>query len=212
MLYNGDGVMRDWPRAYALIVRSAASGSPRASEVQAQMDQYIPADDRQKGLILAREYEAEAQRPQLPPEIAGQGSQGSMRGTDLPPSSYAQNGGTQPAVEAPRPERPRPVVVARPVRTEPAPPVVQAPTRASQPATGRWRIQFGAFRDEGNARALWAKLHSQVSALSGLEPYFLRTGGALTKLQAGPLTSSTEAGRICASVKPTGTPCVPVAP
>ena len=211
MLYNGDGVMRDWPRAYALIVRSAASGSPRASEVQAQMDQYIPADDRQKGLILAREYEAEAQRPQLPPEIAGQGSQGAMRGTDLPPSSYAQNGGAQPAVEAPRPEKPKPVVVARPARTEPPAAVAQAPTRVAQPAGGRWRIQFGAFRDEGNARALWAKLHAQVSALSGLEPYFLRAG-TLTKLQAGPLTSSADAGRVCASVKPTGTPCVPVAP
>ncbi|MEO6216569.1 MAG: SPOR domain-containing protein [Sphingomonas sp.] len=218
MLYNGDGVMRDWPRAYALIVRSAASGSPRASEVQAQMDQYIPADDRQKGLILARQYEAEAKRPQLPPEIAGQGSQNWMRGTDLPPSSYDQNGGAQPGVDAPRPEKPKPVIATRPVRTEPAPPVVQAPTRpsqaptrVSQPATGRWRIQFGAFRDEGNARALWAKLHSQVSALGGLDPYFLRVG-PLTKLQAGPLASSAEAGRICASVKPTGTPCVPVAP
>jgi len=212
MLYNGDGIARDWPRAYALIVRSAASGSPRASEVQAQMDQYIPAEDRQKGLLLARQYEAEAQRPQLPPEIAGQGSQGWMRGTDLPPSSYDQNGGAQPGVEAPRPEKPRPVVVARPVRTEPTAAVAQAPTRASQPATGRWRIQFGAFRDEGNARALWAKLHGQVGALSGLEPYFLRNGGSLTKLQAGPLASSAEAARICASVKPTGTPCVPVAP
>ncbi|MEO9131291.1 MAG: SPOR domain-containing protein [Sphingomonas sp.] len=211
MLYNGDGIMRDWPRAYALIVRSAASGSPRASEVQAQMDQYIPVDDRQKGLILARQYEAEVQRPQLPPEIAGQGSQGSMRGTDLPPSSYDQNGGTQPAVDALKPERPRPVVVAGPVRSEPVAATAGAPVRASRPATGRWRIQFGAFRDEGNARALWAKLHSQVSALSGLEPYFLRSG-TLTKLQAGPLESSAESGRVCASVKPTGTPCVPVAP
>jgi len=93
MLYNGDGVARDWPRAYALLVRSAAQGQPRASEVQAQMDQYIPAADRQKGLALARQYEAEAQRPVLPPEITGQGSQVAMRGTDLPPSSYDQHRG-----------------------------------------------------------------------------------------------------------------------
>lgn len=210
MLYNGDGVARDWPRAYALIVRSSASGLPRANEVQAQMDQYIPTDDRQKGLVLARQYEAEEQRPQLPPEIAGQGSGGSMRGTDLPPSSYDQNGGYQPDVNAPRPPR-KPVVVARPVRTE-QPMVVQAPPRAMPVASGRgWKLQFGAFRDEGNARALWAKLKGQVGALSGLEPYFVRTG-SLTKLQAGPLASSAEAAHVCASVKPTGTPCVPVAP
>lgn len=207
MLYNGDGVARDWPRAYALIVRSAASGLPRASEVQAQMDQYIPADDRQKGLVLARQYEAEAQRPQLPPEIAGQGSQPGMRGTDLPPSAYDQNGGAQPNLEAPRPER------ARPVRAEPPVTVAQGPARPAQAVAGHgWRIQFGAFRDEGNARALWAKLKGKVGALSGLQPYFLNNGGSLTRLQAGPLASSAEASRVCAAVKPTGTPCVPVAP
>ena len=212
MLYNGDGVARDWPRAYALIVRSAASGLPRASEVQAQMDQYIPAEDRQKGLMLARQYEAEAQRPQLPPEIAGQGGDGGVRGTDLPPSSYDQNGGTQPGVEAPPPARATPVVTPRPVRTEPPETIAQAP-RAPQAIAGRsWRIQFGAFRDEGNARSLWAKLKGQVGTLSGLQPYFIKNAGALTKLQAGPLASSAEASRVCAAVKPTGTPCVPVAP
>jgi cell division septation protein DedD len=218
MLYNGDGVARDWPRAYALIVRSASSGLQRASEVQAQMDQYIPADDRQKGLTLARQYEAEAQRPQLPPEIAGQGD-GGMRGTDLPPSSYDQNGGAQPGVDAPTPVRtrpavqPRPPVQPRPVRADLPETYGQTPARAPQAIAGRaWRIQFGAFRDEGNARTLWARLKGQVGALSGLQPYFLNNGGSLTKLQVGPLASSAEASRVCAAVKPTGTPCVPVAP
>jgi cell division protein FtsN len=214
MLYNGDGVARDWPRAYALVVRSAASGQPRASEVQAQMDQYIPAADRQRGLALARQYEAEAQRPQLPPEIAGQGSQVAMQGTDLPPSSYSQGGGSEPTVDAPRPvRRPPLVVVQAPPRTPP--PVVTAapPVRTAPVATGgRWRVQFGAFRDEGNARSLWAKLRGQIGALSGLQPYFLNNGGSLTRLQAGPLASPADASRVCAAVKPTGTPCVPVAP
>ena len=55
MLFNGDGVTKDWPRAYALLVRSAAAGTPRASEVQAQMDTLIPTDQRQQGLVLARQ-------------------------------------------------------------------------------------------------------------------------------------------------------------
>jgi cell division septation protein DedD len=215
MLYNGDGVARDWPRAYALLVRSAAQGQPRASEVQAQMDQYIPVAERQKGLALARQYEAEAQRPILPPEITGQGSEVAMRGTDLPPSTYDQNRGAQPNVDAPQPfNAPPPVVTRVPTRRLPPPQVATAmpqPTRAA-PVSGRgWRIQFGAFRDEGNATALWNKLKGQVGALSGLQPYLVRTG-TLTKLQAGPLASSAEAARVCASVRPTATPCVPVAP
>ena len=74
-----------------------------------------------------------------------------------------------------------------------------------------WRIQFGAFRDESNARGLWESLKARVPGLSGLQPYLVHSG-ALTKLQAGPLASSAEAARVCAGVKPTGTPCVPVAP
>ncbi|WEK01672.1 MAG: SPOR domain-containing protein [Candidatus Sphingomonas phytovorans] len=218
MLYNGDGVARDWPRAYALLVRSAAQGQPRASEVQAQMDQYIPAADRQKGLALARQYEAEAQRPVLPPEITGQGSQVAMRGTDLPPSSYDQHRGAQPNVDAPQPFAPPPPVVAH-VPTRRPPPQQQAvattapqPGRSGPPVAGRgWRIQFGAFRDEGNATALWGKLKGQVSALASLQPFLVRTG-TLTKLQAGPLASSADAARVCNAVRPTRTPCVPVAP
>ncbi|MES1974705.1 MAG: SPOR domain-containing protein [Pseudomonadota bacterium] len=213
MLYNGDGVARDWPRAYALIVRSAATGQPRATEVQAQMDQYIPVADRQRGLTLARQYEMDARRPQLPPEIAGTGSEPAMQGTDLPPSSYDQTGGARPSVDTPQPARPAPTVTSPPRR--PPPPVAATPpvVRTAPVATGRgWKVQFGAFRDEGNARALWAKLKNQVSALGGLQPYFITNGGSLTKLQAGPLASAGDAARLCSAVKPTGTPCVPVAP
>ena len=211
MLYNGDGIARDWPRAYALLARSAAQGQPRASEVQAQMDQYIPAADRQKGLALARQYEAEAQRPILPPEITGKGSQVAIQGTDLPPSSYDQNSGARPSVDEPAPAPSRPAIVARAPTRRP-PPATTAPVRKGPPISGRgWRLQFGAFRDEGNATALWSKLKTQVGALSGLQPFLVRTG-ALTKLQAGPLASAADAARVCAAVKPTRTPCVPVAP
>lgn len=216
MLYNGDGAARDWPRAYALLVRAAAQGQPRASEVQAQMDQYIPANDRQKGLTLARQYEAEAKRPVLPPEITGQGNQVAMKGTDLPPSSYDQNRGAQPNVGAtPSFTPPAPTVGRVPTRRTPPPQTVAAqpePARERTPVAGRgWRLQFGAFRDEGNATTLWNKLKGQVGALRGLQPFLVRTG-TLTKLQAGPVASSAEAARMCAAVRPTKTPCVPIAP
>ena len=53
--YNGDVVSRDWPRAYALISLADASGLPQAGRARAQMDEFIPADERAAGLRLAQE-------------------------------------------------------------------------------------------------------------------------------------------------------------
>ncbi|CAN5805891.1 hypothetical protein BH11PSE6_BH11PSE6_11360 [soil metagenome] len=189
MLYTGDGVDRDWPRAYALLTRAAAAGQPRAAELQAQMDEHVSLIDRRAGLALARRYAAAVPHPILPSEILGQGSEAAMQVTDLPPSDFDQHGGQlAPA-------------------TIPAPP---SPSIAIPPATG-WRLQFGAFRDEGNATALWGKLKGQIGALNGLQPFLIRTG-TLTKLQAGPLASAADVARVCAAVRPTGTPCVPIGP
>lgn len=192
MLYNGDGVPRDYPRAYALILRSSAQGLPQAAQVQAQMDQYVPAADRQRGVALARQYEAAQQRPQLPPEIADAGT-----GPHLPPAPTPVPTRAPPA-SAPTP---RPRVIA----SQPAPP-------RPMPAAGRgWKVQLGAFRDEANARRLFESLSSRVSALAGSQPILVHAG-ALTRLQVGPYASAAEAARVCAAIRPTGTPCVPVAP
>lgn len=217
MLFNGDGVQKDWPRAYALLVRSAASGLPRAAQVQAQMDQYIPLDQRQQGLVLARQYEAAAQRPELPPEIAGVGRNGGMRGTELPPSSYDPNAGQQPAIADTRPTppaRPAPVVTQVPATTRPAPPPVAAAPRPAAVAArgGGWKLQLGAYRDESNAHNLWRKIEGG-GVVPGLQGSFPRAG-ALTRLVAGPLASRADAVRACAAIKAAipGTACVPLAP
>jgi TPR repeat protein len=62
-LFNGELAPKDWVRAYAMMTRASAAGIPRASESLAQMDRYIPAPDRQKGIELARTWDR--QRPQL---------------------------------------------------------------------------------------------------------------------------------------------------
>ena len=53
-LFNGDLAPKDWPRAYALMTRAAAAGLPPAANSLIQMDRYIPVDQRQQGLALAR--------------------------------------------------------------------------------------------------------------------------------------------------------------
>ena len=56
-LTNGDLIAKDWPRAYALMTRAAAQGLPAAARSLGQMEQFVPADQRQKGIALARQME-----------------------------------------------------------------------------------------------------------------------------------------------------------
>jgi cell division septation protein DedD len=56
-LTNGDLISRDWPRAYALMTRAAAQGLPAAARSLGQMEQFVPADQRQRGIALARQME-----------------------------------------------------------------------------------------------------------------------------------------------------------
>ena len=86
MLFNGDVVKRDWVRAYALMTRSSASGLDQASTTLAQMDKYIPLNDRQRGGQLAREFETAAARPLQSEVTAGPPSVGRPFSTaTLPP-------------------------------------------------------------------------------------------------------------------------------
>ena len=53
-LFNGDLVAKDWPRAYALMLRAADGGVPPAAENLRAMERFIPADQRKQGVALAQ--------------------------------------------------------------------------------------------------------------------------------------------------------------
>lgn len=53
-LFNGDLVAKDWPRAYALMLRAADGGVPPAADNLKAMDRFIPADQRRQGVALAQ--------------------------------------------------------------------------------------------------------------------------------------------------------------
>jgi uncharacterized protein len=61
-LFNGELVQQNWPRAYAYMTRASASGLSSASAALAQMDQHIPLEQRQQGLTISRQLEAQAGR------------------------------------------------------------------------------------------------------------------------------------------------------
>lgn len=53
-LFNGDLVAKDWPRAYALMLRAADGGVPPAADNLKSMERFIPADQRRQGVALAQ--------------------------------------------------------------------------------------------------------------------------------------------------------------
>ena len=53
-LFNGDLVGKDWPRAYALMLRAADGGVPPAADNLKAMERFIPVDQRKQGVALAQ--------------------------------------------------------------------------------------------------------------------------------------------------------------
>lgn len=213
-LFNGDLIGKDWVRAYALMTRASTSGLAQATTSLEQMDKFIPEDQRKQGLALAATLEqsekggtlASANPAPVRPAPSG------IRKTDLPPSTVAQPV-AQPVVTPPAPKpapvtpKPAPqIAVAKPKPTPPAPrPANPVPAPA---ASGGWRVQLGAFSEDGRARALWGQLTGKVSGLSAYQPYLVKAG-AVTRLQAGPVASSNDASRLCSRIKAAGADCIP---
>ncbi|WP_298397444.1 SPOR domain-containing protein [Sphingobium sp.] len=219
-LFNGDMIGKDWVRAYALMTRAAASGLPQASSSLEQMDKFIPEDQRKQGLALAANLEKSeggattlAAAPTTPTPVRSTPS--AVRTTQLPPSiasmpappprqvASATPAAPQPAPVTPVPPKPAPqIAAAKPAPARPAPAV------AAPAASGGWRVQLGAFGEEGRARALWGQLTKKVGGLSAYQPYLVKAG-TVTRLQAGPIGSSADASRLCGAIKAAGADCMP---
>ncbi|WP_336971752.1 SPOR domain-containing protein [Sphingobium aromaticiconvertens] len=210
-LFNGDLVSKDWVRAYALMTRASSAGLSQATTSLAQMDKYIPSADRQKGLALASEMESQQQAGQLAfapsvstpraVEPSPRPTSGPLRTSDLPSSATAR--------PAPAPIAPKPAL-AQAAAPKPAPKPAAPRPAASVPApsAGGWRVQLGAFSEDGRARSLWSSLSGKVSGLSAYQPYYVK-GGPVTRLQAGPLASNADAQRLCGRLKAAGADCIP---
>ena len=234
--FNGDLVPKDWVRAYALVTLAQQQGLPQASGALAQMDSYIPLEQRQQGVQLAVELgsEADATRArqlaavdlgsQVPgntapatqpikgPTVASAGDAANAAqraaGRDSPATAGADF--ARPAVPAPRPVA---VHTAPPPAPAPAArPILKAPPApvpapASAAAGGTWRVQFGAFGVASNAEALWTQVKGRPE-VAGHARLNVKAG-AVTKLQAGGY-SQASAQAACAKLKAAGITCAAV--
>jgi uncharacterized protein len=134
-LFNGDMAKQDWPRAYGYMTRASAAGLSRASTALAQMDQYIPLEQRQQGLTIARQLEAQASRskfaqvqPQKPAAVMSPPKMSPPRpqpkiATNVPayPAPYPQT--TYPQTQYPQtyPQANQPAYPTYPQASAPAP-------------------------------------------------------------------------------------------
>ena len=73
--FNGDQVAKDWVRAYALVSLANQAGLEQARAALAQMDQYVPLDQRQQAVALAADLAGQADavwaKASRRPELAG---------------------------------------------------------------------------------------------------------------------------------------------
>jgi len=189
-LTNGDLVPRDFARAYALMTRAASKGLPPAAKALEDMEKFIPAADRQKGVALARQM-------QDTPALAA---------ASVPAPRAPRIAGRVPAPSAAPLAPPAAPPAKAPAQKAPAPKSVALPAPA-----GGWRAQLGAYGSPAAAQAQWTALSKRIGALSGLQASYEKAG-AFTRLRVGPLAGRAAADRVCAAAKAAGQACFPVAP
>lgn len=228
--FNADHAEKDWVKAYALLTLANSAGLPQASGAIAQMDGYIPFEERQEAQLLARQLKQEndARRAsQLASVALGNG----QSNTAVPSAARVPEALPAAPVIASTPRSSEAVVVSSlpdpapaavtapsptinnraPIRTAAAPTPARrtsaAPTTTALAATGGpWKVQLGAFGVRSNADRLWNKL-SKTSALSGAEKVLVPSG-RITRLQAGGFANRSAANRACAKLKASGNSCL----
>jgi cell division septation protein DedD len=180
-LFNGDLIGRDWPQAYALMTRAASQGLPQAAKSLTQMDQYIPLDDRQKGIALAQQMESGG------------------------PVMIAAAPQPAPGAKAPR------IAGAVPARSGAVAPPVPARTAPAVAAGSGWRAQLGAYGSVAAAQAQWGALSRRIPGVAGLSPSYekagaftrLRVGPLASRAAADRVCASAKAaGQPCFPVAP----------
>jgi TPR repeat protein len=123
-----------------------------------------------------------------------------QKGVELAQKMASAKKSPMVASPVPRTAVSKPKPKAATAKPTPAPP----PAKAASPASGKWRIQLGAFGQRKSAEALYGKLSAK---LAGRQAYYV-PAGAVVRLQAGPFESRAAASAACARLAPQ--PCFAV--
>lgn len=228
-LFNGDGMTKDWPRAYAMMSRASAAGLQPATLSLAQMEKYLSAAEKREGAALAKtlakdETLSAAVRKSRATAVGGTPVKTAAKGK-IPVESEADEEAPAKAKTKAKPGEP---IKATEEKTKPSSrtkadgktKTADAKTKtpdtkskdkpvAEAPAKG-WKVQLGAFGAEAGAKTQWGKL-AKTSAFSGLNPVYVARGGVV-RLQAGPFKDKAAANRACTAAAKVGGACFAIAP
>lgn len=235
--FNGDIVAKDWVRAYALATVAQQAGLEQARSAIAQMDQYIPLDQRQQGVALAAQLsdEAAANRArqmaaadlgaQRPPSATAAAPlpQRSPVVTSLPNSGFPPPSAAVAAAAATasgesartagadyaRPTAPPP----RPAPVAVARPAPRPPVATSEPAPTPRASASGPWRVQLGAFGVAGNAEAMWARVRGRPELaghgkLLVPAGSVTKLQAGGFASEADARSACARLSAAGFSCL----
>jgi len=230
--FNGDGVSKDLPRAYAEMRSAANKGLPQAIRSLQLMEPYVTVQDRMAADRIASgaapaviaalppaTMPARAPTPSPAPAFTP------LRTTEVPPSTPPANSSVAPG-DAP-PPAPAAVPVAsapiqqieRPQITPSASAPATLPPRAPAPkpvataiaSSGKWRIQLGALTSQDKAEEQWRILSRKIPELSSVTHVIVQAG-SIWRLQATGLASRADAQDLCKKVSSKGGACIALGP
>ena len=211
--FNGDGMAKDWERAYALMSLAQQANLPQAANALAQMDKHIPLEQRQRGVALASTISAETDANRLrhiaAADLAAPGGKSTRAGkvSDRPLKPETSSDSRAGADFVPKlapPKKPAPALAPAGV-TKPA--LAPTPsTKAPSAAAGPWKLQLGAFSVKSNADSLWNRVKSRPEVTGRTR--LMVPAGRVTRLLVAGYADPASAQTACRSLTRAGFECM----
>lgn len=220
--FNGDGVTKDLPRAYAEMRAAADKGLPQAVRSLQLMDQYVSDQDRMaSNAIHPGQTPPPTTVATAPPTPSSAMPSTTFRPAPPTPIQTVELPPSQPAAPMAPPPVPKPAPAAAPAPPASKPAIIAsakpaAPTQSVAPPTastptGKWRVQLGAIGTQEKAEEHWRELVKKLPQLNRLT-HTVMQAGAIWRLQATGLASRAEAQEICTAVVAKGGVCIALNP
>jgi hypothetical protein len=172
LYYNGDGVPRDEAAAVSLMTQAAALGLPEARE--------------RLRLMGSPEPEVVATVQMMPPSPIVESAPVRTASTPVPAASAPVRVASTPAPVASAPVRIASAPVPQPESNKAprmiAVPSERKPVRVVMRASGRFRVQVGAYRSYARAERAWTIMRHKVGMLTAAQHVIIRSG-SLYRLQ-----------------------------
>lgn len=210
-LFNGENAPKDWVRAYAYESLAQQAGLVQAKQALAEMDRFIPLEQRQQSVPLASELAAQAESNRARQFASVDlGNPGFATSTAQPAAHATTGAGVAPTrapVLASRPRPPVPSSASLAGLASAASSPTPQPAKPAHLPSGPWRIQIGAFAVASNVEAAWSKV-KDIPGVAGHARLDLRTGRVIRLMGAG--FSEEGAKAACARLTAAELPCVPL--